>query len=172
MAFKEITVKEIEGNIVKMIADEWMLITAKDKNSFNMMTASWGFLGEMWGKDVAIAVVRPQRYTYEFLEKSDRFTLSFYGDNKEIHKVCGNKSGRDVDKVKETGLTPIFSDNTVYFEEARLVLVCKKIYTSDFDPNKFIDKEIEKWYPINDYHRAFFGEIVKVYVQLEVRGKK
>ena len=165
MAFKEITAKEIEGNMIKMIADEWMLITAGDKDSFNMMTASWGFLGEIWNKEVAVSFIRPQRYTFEFMEKSGIYTLSFYGSEKALHKVCGSLSGRDVDKVKETGLTPVFSDNTVYFEEARLVLVCKKIYTTEITENNMLDKDIMKNYPQNDFHKAYFGEILKVYVR-------
>ena len=113
--FKEITAKEIKDNLIKAIADEWMLISAGDEKNYNMMTASWGFAGEMWGSDSVIAMIRPQRYTMELVEKNDYFTLSFYGDKKEIHKVCGSMSGRDVDKTELTGLTPIFSDNTVYF---------------------------------------------------------
>ncbi|MEE1074693.1 MAG: flavin reductase family protein, partial [Acutalibacteraceae bacterium] len=107
--FKEINPKEIDTNLIKAIADEWMLISAGDENGYNMMTASWGFTGEMWGTDSVIAMIRPQRYTMEFVNKSDYFTLSFYGDNKEIHKVCGSKSGRDVNKTELTGLTPVFN---------------------------------------------------------------
>lgn len=165
MAFKEISAKEIEGNMIKMIADEWMLITAGDKDSFNMMTASWGFLGEIWNKDVAVCFIRPQRYTFEFMEKSEIYTLSFYGSEKALHKVCGSLSGRDVDKVKETGLTPVFSDDTVYFEEARLVLVCKKIYTTEISEKCMLDKEIMKNYPAHDFHKAYFGEILKVFIK-------
>ena len=126
--FKEISAKEISGNLIDMIANEWMLISAGDESAHNMMTASWGFAGEMWGNDAVVIAVRPQRYTMEFIDKQDTFSLSFYGDNKAIHKICGSKSGRDIDKTKETGLTPVFSDDTVYFEEARLVLICKKQY--------------------------------------------
>ena len=88
--FKEISPKEIEGNLIKAIADEWMLISAGDENNYNMMTASWGFAGEMWGADSVVAMIRPQRYTMEFVENKDYFTLSFYGDKKDIHKVCGS----------------------------------------------------------------------------------
>ena len=123
--FKEISAREIEGNLIKMIADEWMLISAGQEDAYNMMTASWGFAGEMWGNDAVVIAVRPQRYTMEFIDKHDTFALSFYGDNKAIHKVCGSKSGRDTDKTKETGLTPIFDNDTVYFNQARLVIVCK-----------------------------------------------
>lgn len=166
--WKEIAPKQLKGNPFEMIADEYMLIAAGNAEKFNMMTASWGFLGEMWGKECAVAMIRPQRYTLEFVEQHDFFTLSFYGENKAIHKICGSRSGRDTDKAKEAGLTPVFSDGTVYFEEARLVLVCKKLYHQDLKPECFTDFEPEvKWYPQKDYHRMFIGEIVKVLVKGE-----
>lgn len=163
--FKEINAKEIEGNLIKMIADEWMLVSAGDESGYNMMTASWGFAGEMWGSDSVIAMVRPQRYTMEFIDKSDYFTLSFYGENKEIHKVCGSKSGRDTDKTELTGLTPVFSDRTVYFYEARLVFVCKKQYVGRLSEENFIDKQPLKWYGEKDYHYMIVGKIEKVYIK-------
>ena len=163
--FKEINPKEIDGNIIKAIADEWMLISAGDESGYNMMTASWGFAGEMWGNDSVIAMIRPQRYTMEFVDKKDYFTLSFYGDNKDIHKVCGSKSGRDVNKTELTGLTPVFSDDTVYFDEARLVIVCKKQYVQRLEENCFIDKEPLKWYENKDYHYMIIGKIEKVLVK-------
>lgn len=164
--FKEISAKEIKDNIIKTISDEWMLISAGDKNGYNMMTASWGFMGEMWGSDSVIAMIRPQRYTMEFIDKSDYFTLSFYGDNRDIHKICGSKSGRDVDKTALTGLTPIISDNTVYFDEARLVLICKKQYVGKLSEKSFTDTApIDKWYPDKDYHNMIIGKIHKVLIK-------
>lgn len=162
--FKEIKPCEIKGNLIEAIKDEWMLISAGDESGYNMMTASWGFVGEMWGNDSAIAMIRPQRYTMEFVEKSDYFTLSFYGDNKDIHKVCGSKSGRDVNKTELTGLNPVFTDNTVYFKEARLVLVCKKQYLAPLKEKNFIDKEPLKWYD-NDFHYMVVGKIEKVLIK-------
>ncbi len=163
--FKEITAKEIKGNIIDRIANEWMLISAGDESGYNMMTASWGFMGEMWGNDTAIAMVRPQRYTMDYIRKSDYYTLSFYGDNKDIHKVCGSKSGRDVNKTELTGLTPIFSDNTVYFGEADLVIICKKQYIDTIRQENFTDKTPVKWYENKDFHNMIFGEIVKVLIK-------
>ena len=165
MAFREIKVKEIEENFIKNIADEWMLISAGNEDGYNMMTASWGFVGEMWGNDTVIAAVRPQRYTMEFIDKNDYFTLSFYGNQKDIHKVCGSLSGRDVNKTEMTGLTPVFTDNTVYFDEARLVLVCKKQYVAPLTESGFLDKEIlDKWYN-GDLHNMIFGKIEKVLIK-------
>ena len=163
--FKEIIAKDIKGNIIKSIADEWMLISAGDKDGYNMMTASWGFMGEMWGNDTAIAMIRPQRYTMEFVDKSDYYALGFYGENKDIHKVCGSKSGRDVNKTELTGLTPVFDYGTVYFSEARLVIICKKQYVDTLKENCFLDKQPLKWYENKDYHKMIFGKIEKVLVK-------
>lgn len=162
--FKEITPKEIPDNLIKAIADEWMLISAGDQKDYNMMTASWGFAGEMWGSDSVIAMIRPQRYTMKFVEENDYFALSFYGDNKAIHKVCGSQSGRDVNKTELTGLTPIFGDNTVYFEEARLVLICKKQYLDTLKEECFTDKAPLKWYD-GDFHNIIIGKIEKVLIK-------
>lgn len=161
---KEISAKEINDNLIKAISDEWMLITAGNADGYNTMTASWGFVGEMWGEDSVAVMVRPQRYTMEFIEKNDRFTLSFYGDRKDIHKVCGYKSGRNTDKAAECGLTPAFEDGTVYFKQARLVMVCKKQYMSRLEEKCFIDKEPLKWYPEKDYHNMIIGKIEKVLI--------
>ena len=163
--FKETNPKEINDNFIKAIADEYMLITAGDENGYNMMTASWGFAGEIWGEDSVIALVRPQRYTLKFLEEQNYFTLSFYGDRKDIHKICGSKSGRDIDKTAACGLTPVFSDNSVYFNEARLVLVCKKQYVQRLEEGCFIDKEPLKWYAEKDYHYMVIGKIEKALVK-------
>lgn len=160
--FKEISVKDIKANLVSAIADEWMLISAGNEEAHNMMTASWGFVGEMWGADSVVIAVRPQRYTMKFLDENDTFALSFYGDNKAIHKVCGSESGRDVNKTEKTGLTPVFEEGTVYFEEANKVIICQKQYVSRLDPDKFIDKEPLKWYPTEDYHYMIIGKIIKV----------
>ena len=162
--YKQISPKEIPDNLIKAISDEWMLISAGDENGYNMMTASWGFAGEMWGNDSVIAMIRPQRYTMKFVEENDYFTLSFYGDKKDIHKVCGSQSGRDVNKTELTGLTPVFSDDTVYFEEARLVLICKKQYLDTLKKECFIDNEPLKWYD-NDFHNMVIGKIEKVLIK-------
>jgi len=163
--FREIGAKEIDTNLIKNISEEWMLISAGNDRGYNMMTASWGFAGEMWGEDSVIAMIRPQRYTMEFVENNEYFSLSFYGDNKAIHKVCGSQSGRDVNKTELTGLTPVFDSDTVYFEEARLVLICKKQYVDILKEECFIDKSPLKWYENKDYHYMIIGKIEKVLVK-------
>lgn len=162
--FKEISAKEIKENLIEAISNEWMLITAGNQDGYNMMTASWGFAGEMWGEDSVIAMIRPQRYTMDFVNNNDYFTLSFYGDDKDIHKICGSKSGRDVDKTRLTGLVPVFENDTVYFEQARLVLICKKQYVDCLKEENFADQSVLKWYN-KDYHNIVIGKIEKVLVK-------
>lgn len=167
MSFEKVNLENLNENFIKDIGSEWMLITAGSPKKFNTMTASWGFTGVMWGKPCAIAALRPQRYTTEFMESKKYYTLSFYGEDKKIHSVCGKKSGRDTDKVAETGLTPIFDDETgaPYFKQARLVLICKKLYVSDLEKGKFLSDEIpDTIYPGGDFHRMFYGEIVSALV--------
>lgn len=113
MAFKEVDIKSLTFNPFTKIGSEWMLITAGDQSGYNTMTASWGGLGVLWGKNVATCYIRPQRYTKKFVDANDTFTLSFYGpEHKQALSICGSKSGRDCDKVKEAGLTPYFVDGT------------------------------------------------------------
>lgn len=165
MSFQEIDLLKEEMNPFQKIGKEWFLITAGDKDGYNMMTASWGFLGIIWGKNTAISVVRPQRYTKQFIDKEEYFTMSFFGkEQREALAFCGSKSGRDFDKAKETGLTPVFLDETVTFEEAELVLVCKKVYVDEIKKQNFLTMMIpEANYPNQDYHTVYVGEIVKAY---------
>jgi len=159
---KAVDVFEIPDNVFKLISKDWMLITAGNMESFNTMTASWGSLGELWNKKVCFCFVRPVRYTYQFTEKYDTFTLSFFEEKyRKILNLCGTKSGRDIDKMKGIDLTPVKSPSgSVYFDEARLVLDCRKIYIHDLDPANFLDPKIEKEYPDKDYHRMYIGEIL------------
>lgn len=160
---KEINVRDIKENPVSLINDGWGLLTAGDENGWNTMTVSWGAIGELWNKDVAIAFVRPQRYTKEFIDSSDYFTLCFFDEEyKKALRLCGTKSGRDIDKAQATGLTPLFQCGTTAFEQAKLVLVCRKIACQDMNPQGFIDKSIENNYSNGDYHTTYVGEIVKV----------
>lgn len=164
--FKEINFRDVKENVISLLADDWGLVTAGSSEKFNTMTVSWGAVGELWGKDMATVYIRPQRYTEEFLNVNDYFTLSFYPkDKKAIHSVCGSKSGRDVDKAKEAGLTPVFNEKAPYFEEAKLVLICKKAAKAKFEPEQFIDNTIEdKWYEAKDFHYIYYGEIEKVLI--------
>lgn len=165
---KRISAKDIPGNVINMISREWMLITAGNKSAYNMMTASWGFMGEIWGEDSVSVFIRPERYTMEFINKSDYFSLSFYGNNKAIHKVCGSLSGRDVNKTEMTGLTPEFCEKAPFFCEARLVLICKKQYVAPLERKYFTDKEpLAKWYN-EGLHYNIIGKIEKVLMKDEL----
>ncbi len=157
-----INVLDITDNVFKLISKDWMLVTAGDLGDFNTMTASWGAFGELWHKKICVCFVRPNRHTYQFLEKTDRFTLSFFDEqHRDALKYCGHHSGRDVDKIAYTGLTPIeMESGNVCFEEARLVIECKKVYTHNLDPARFLDPAIEEEYPKKDYHRMYIGEVV------------
>ena len=162
--FEKIDPKALDQNVFSLIGDQWMLITAGTREACNTMTASWGGLGMLWGKPVATVYIRPQRYTLEFVEREDTFTLCFFGEEyRKALALCGSKSGRYMDKVKECGFTVATAEGAPYFDEADLVLVCKKSYWQDMDPTHFLDGEIDsKWYPEKDYHRIFIGEILEV----------
>lgn len=164
MEFRNIKPSEFKGNPFNMIGKQWMLITCGTKEAFNTMTASWGALGVQWNKPVAHCLIRPSRYTYEFMESNDYFTLSFYPEKyREMLNLCGSKSGRDVDKVNATGLTPVTADcGAVYFEEAETVIVCRKLYYTDIDKKHFLTEDIEKNYNGKDYHRLYTAEIVEI----------
>jgi flavin reductase (DIM6/NTAB) family NADH-FMN oxidoreductase RutF len=154
--------RAVERNVFKLIADDWMLVTAGDLSSFNTMTASWGTMGELWNKKVCFCFVRPTRFTYEFLERAQNFTLSFFEEaHRSVLEYCGTVSGRDADKMKHTGLHPVaLPAGAVYFSEARLVFECRKIYTHDLDPARFLSPEIAEEYPLKDYHRMYVGEVL------------
>ena len=159
--FKTIDPADLPDNPFDLVGEKWMLITAGSKKAFNTMTASWGGMGVLWAKKVCFCVVRPGRHTYRFIEAGRLFTLSFFDESfRDALTFCGSHSGRDVDKVRQTGLTPVFANGGVYFAEARLVFACKKIYYQDIDPAHFLDPSMDKgFYPLKDYHRMYVGEI-------------
>lgn len=165
--FKEINPTDISENAFELIGRDWMLVTSGDSTRLNTMTASWGGVGILWNKNVAFTFIRPQRYTLEFIDQNEYYTLSFLEDgNRDTLMFCGRNSGRDVDKIKERELIPVFDENAPYFEQAKLVLVCRKLYKQAMIPDSFVDTAlIEKNYPDNDFHYTFVGEIVKVLVK-------
>ncbi len=160
--FKEINLKKLSLEPFSLIGDSWMLITSGNMQDYNMMTASWGGLGVLWNKPVAICFIRPQRYTFEFVERNDYFSLSFYNEKyRDALTLCGTKTGRDVNKTAATNFTPVFDEPAPYFEEADLVFVCQKIHSQFLDPGCFIDKSVEKNYNNGDYHKMYVGKIIK-----------
>lgn len=167
MPLNTIDIDLFQTNPFHLLANKWMLLTAGDfqQKSFNTMTIAWGSFGVMWNKPFVQVVVRPTRYTHRFMEQYDTFTVcAFPGRYRNALQLLGSKSGRDGDKIAEAGLNPIPSLRVAApaFAEAELILECRKIYWHDFDPAHFIDAGIHNNYPIKDYHRAYFGEILGV----------
>lgn len=167
---KPIAIKDLSENFFQAIGKEWMLVTAGDKEKFNTMTASWGGIGFLWNKPVVFVFIRPERYTFEFIEKSEYFTLSFLGEeNKAIHKICGSKSGREVDKVKETGLKPISTEKgNIFFDQSRLNLECRKLYSDTIKEECFIDLDAcKQWYggAHGGFHHMYIAEITGAWIK-------
>ena len=134
----------IKDNFIEIIGKEWMLVSAGDKDKFNMMTASWGGVGFLWNKPVVFVFIRPERYTREFVDEKGCFTLSFLGEeHKAAHKICGSKSGRDINKVAATGLTP-------YFTELGKPIYCISKEAID-EKNFHLDKMNDTWFLDSDY---------------------
>ena len=161
---KEITCEDLNENAFDLIGKDWMLFTAKKDGKVNTMTASWGGVGVMWGKKVAFIFIRPQRYTKEFVDASGELSISILPEKyrKELN-YFGTVSGRDEDKIKNSGLEITACDGAIYYKVDRLGLICKKLYKQDMKEECFIEKEnIEHWYKNNDYHTMYVVEIEKV----------
>jgi flavin reductase (DIM6/NTAB) family NADH-FMN oxidoreductase RutF len=183
MSFKDISIHDLQLNPVEMIGGCWWLITAgNEKDGYNTMTASWGHLGSLWerpgkmahmGLPTAIVYVRPQRYTKEFIDREDIFTLSVFGNSYKKELVyLGRHSGRNEDKVANAGFTPVFAEGTIFFEEAQKMFVCRKLYHSPLLERGFIDKGlISSNYPQKDFHEMYIGEIIKVLLKQGVKAK-
>lgn len=167
MAFKEVALDELQVSPFTKFDKDWALVTAGTLEDSNTMTVSWGGVGTMWSLPVATIYIRPQRYTKEFIDREDRFTVSFYSpEHKRALGVLGAKSGRDGDKVAEVGFTPVQVGEGVAFDEAELVLVCRKLYADTIKPERFIDRSCDtKWYPEHDYHTMYIGEVEHAYAR-------
>jgi len=165
MSFEPISIVDLEINPLSKLDSEWALLSAGDKKQFNAMTISWGAFGTMWHKPVFIAFVRPSRYTKEFIDNNDTFTVSFFSPcYRDALSLLGSKSGRNSDKIKESKLTPAFIEGTITFNEASEVYVCKKLFGGQqIDGVKFVETALDgKFYPKKDYHFIYFGAIEKV----------
>jgi len=164
---QKIKPEDINRNPFTLIDDDWFLLTAGQPGSFNTMTASWGGVGILWNKPVVFCFVRPQRYTYEFMEKNEIFTLSFFDESyRAALNLCGKRSGRDINKMEATGLKPFESpENSIFYEQASLMIECRKLYFSDIDPENFLVKAIDANYPKKDYHRMYIGEITSCFTK-------
>ena len=142
---------------------KWALLTAGNKESFNTMTISWGGLGTLWNKPVATVYVRTSRYTHDFMDDNEYFTVSFFPeDYKKTLGVLGSKSGRDMDKVHDSGLTPKTVDGSVTFEEAEVTLLCKKLCRQRLEPAGMNADIAEQFYSKEAEHDMYIGEVVEI----------
>lgn len=165
--FREIEAHELSGNPFKMIGKEWMLITASKSDTVNTMTASWGGLGVMWNKNVSYIVIRPQRYTKEFVDSSNYYSLCFFDESyKKTLGYLGKVSGREEDKITNAQLTVDYIEGIPYFKEATKVILCKSLFASPYTEEDFIDKSlISVNYPNRDFHTLYIGEVLKVLIK-------
>lgn len=161
--FKEVLPELMKKNPFQSIGKDWMMITAGNGEKVNTMTASWGGLGVMYGKNVAFIVVRPQRYTKEFIDQEDTFSLSFLDKSyRNVMNYLGTVSGRSEDKLGNSGLTVDFTENTPYIAEANSVLICKKLYKQSMEGESLLNEKLDlTFYPDKDYHILYIAEIVK-----------
>lgn len=167
MANAPITIQELRLKSFSIFDDQWFLLTCGDMENhhFNSMTISWGSIGIMWNKPFVQVVVRPTRYTFEFMQKYPDFTVcSFPETYRKALSLLGSESGRDGDKIARSGLTPQAGSkvSSPFYEEANLIFECLKIYTDVFRPQQFLDPEIEGVYTKNDYHTVYYGEILSI----------
>jgi flavin reductase (DIM6/NTAB) family NADH-FMN oxidoreductase RutF len=167
MPLQTIPFESFDTRIFHRFEPEWLLLTSGDFSSghFNAMTISWGFMGIIWHKPVIEVVVRPPRYTFEFMNRYDTFTVCGFPEKyKKVLSLLGSQSGRDGDKIKASGLTPAASEKIAApcFAEADLIFECQKIYWQDLDGEHILAPGILENYPNRDFHRAYFGEILTI----------
>lgn len=160
--------KTLTPEIFQVFGTQNALLTAGDKDGCNTMTIGWCQLGRAWNLPVCTVYVRPERYTYQFMESHDYFTVSVLPQSeKKTMALCGTKSGRDVDKVRECGLTVAYgAGDAPFFDEAELVLVCRKLYVQDMDPACVLDGRVSAFYgEKGGWHRVYTGEVVEAYIR-------
>lgn len=160
------------GHILENVGKGVLLTTAAD-GKVNTMTIGWGTLGIQWKKPIFIAFVRQSRYTKELLDKNPEFTVNIpYGEyDKSVLGICGTRSGRDIDKIREPGLTPEASETVSVpgIRQFPLTLECKVIYRQDQDPAAISEENTARYYPkedgqSGDYHTAYYGEVTAAYL--------
>ncbi|MCD8028491.1 MAG: flavin reductase family protein [Erysipelotrichaceae bacterium] len=166
MSFKKMDIKDLEMNPFTAIGNDWMLISAGNAEKVNTMTASWGGVGHLWNENVVTAYIRPQRYTKEFVDREDCFSLSFFDGKKKELGVLGTVSGRDTDKIKDVDFHVTFIDGVPTFDEAKLVFILEKLYADTIKEECFLNKDVDnKNYPDKDYHTIYIAKIKGVYVK-------
>lgn len=163
--FKKVSVYDLPFNVFQEINKNWMLISAKNaEGKVNTMTASWGAMGELWGKETVTAYIRQSRYTKEFVDASEYFTITLFDGRKEELGLLGRKSGRDGDKIAEAGFEVEMVEDQPAFKQCKCVLICKKMYQDDIKMGDMGQEIEEKWYADGNYHTMYIAEIVSCYV--------
>ena len=147
---------------------EWFLLTAGDyaAGEYNCMTTAWGAIGSMWDRPLAAVAVKPTRHTFAFLERYPTFTLCHFPRSFQKKLLyLGSKSGRDLNKIADSGLTPIASSRVAApgYAEADLVLECETVYSDDYKPERFKREALRDSLRSERPHRIFFGEILAVF---------
>ena len=155
------------GRVIRRIDKEWALLTAGTKERQNTMTVSWASIGVLWHRPMVNIFVRPERYTYEFVEAEAYFSLAFFSpEYREALSLCGKKSGREVHKASACGFTVAEgAEGGVYFQEADLALICKKRYRTALETSQMIDVDPALYYGGHHggVHVMYMGEIVEIY---------
>ena len=152
-----------ETEIFSQFNDTWALLTAGTTDRHNTMTISWGGMGTLWFKPVVTVYVKPCRYTYQFMNDNDYFTVSFYPEEyKKALTLMGSKSGRNLDKDAASGLTVRDLGEAVTYEEAEVTMLCRKIYFQDMVPANMPQDVVQQHYTVEEPHRMFIGEVVEI----------
>ncbi|URA09763.1 flavin reductase family protein [Thermospira aquatica] len=164
---KSIEINDLKWDVFEWIGQRWMLVVGGTRDSYNMMTASWGGVGIVWNEPMVFVFVRPSRYTHEFLMKYPRFSLVFLPDSyREILNLCGSRSGRDIDKMRIPGITPVDLKEAVGFDEAELVIIARTAFRQPLDPSSLLREDVRQaFYSTGDYHDLFMGSIEGVWIQ-------
>ncbi len=163
--FQTVPIEKLDMNPFEKIGKQWALVTAGDEKQCNTMTVSWGGVGVLWGKNVVYIFIRDSRYTKEFIDQGDTFSMAFLGEEyRQALSFCGAHSGRDTDKFAQAGLTLAFQNGIPYPDEAEMVFFCRKLAAVPVDKDTFTDPEIlPKWYGDGDMHTMYVGEILQVF---------
>ncbi len=161
--FQPFNIEEVDFNAFTRIGKQWALVTAGNKTKYNTMTISWGGLGVLWGKNVALAFIRDSRYTKQFIDEGDFFSVSFLTEKyRDALNLCGSESGRDCDKFEKAGLSAQFRHGIPFVDEAEVVLLCRKMAAVPIDTADFIDASLaEKFYKDGDPHTMYVAEIIE-----------
>lgn len=165
--FQPYPMELLELDPFSKIGKGWMLVTAGDQEKANALTASWGGLGVLWGKNVAFIFIRDSRYTKEFIDSHDFFSLNFFDEKyRNDLKYFGAVSGRQENKFQVSGMNVNYEGDVPFVDEANLVLICQKMAATVLSNETFLDMEIaQKWYSgadLDNYHTMYIGEITQV----------